>query len=476
MELLQIDGKEIPLLEPPQVQKASPRRILSTLFKHKLLITKVFFATSLPLLVLVLSLPTRYIATSRVLIKSSRAVLLSPTSEGGQLSLSPTLEAINTEIQIIRSREFLQQVAQEVNGTGGLGARLAVTPVKATNVIQISFTSTDPERAVKLANKAAELYLEHSLKVHKTQGIEEFYDEQEKKLQTELIKAEEALKEFQEREKIVDASVEVTSDLASLAGFERSLKETDSSIRETEEKIRVLGDQLKQQQATISSNKNVTVNPVYSQIMDRITKLELERDNLLQRYTSKDRLVVDKEAEIEELKKRLTTVEATKVGSENISLNDVHRRILGELLASKVQLRSLMEKKNSLTKQVADYSATAAAKKKKSFAYERLQQNINANKEALALYKKKAEEARISTAMDERKFGNASVLERAVFPLPRAGFAPMLLISAIILFSIAVAVGVVLGLEFLNTTLQDEVDVEEQTGLPVLGTIEYYRT
>ena len=43
---------------------------------------------------------------------------------------------------------------------------------------------------------------------------------------------------------------------------------------------------------------------------------------MLQRYTADDRLVKDKEAEIEELKKKLETVKETAVGSESISLNE----------------------------------------------------------------------------------------------------------------------------------------------------------
>src|SRR5262245_3549600 len=138
--------------------------------------------------------------------------------------------------------------------------------------------------------------------------------------------------------------------------------------------------------------------------MDKITKLELDRDNLLQRYTSTDRLVINKEKEIEELKERLKSVEATKVGSESISLNDVQRWILNELLAAKVQLRSLTERKDTLTKQVTKYSTTTAEKKQKGFEYDRLLQDVAASKKALDLYRQKAEEARISNAMDERKF------------------------------------------------------------------------
>src|SRR5262249_2563206 len=146
------------------------------------------------------------------------------------------------------------------------------------------------------------------IKVRKTQGIGAFYDEQEKKLRAELLKAEETLKVFQEKEKIIDAPQEVNADLTALASFERGLKETDSLIRETEQKIPVLEEQLKQQKATISSSQNITVNPVYQQIRTKLTQLELDRDSLLQRYTADDRLVKDKEAEIQELKKKLETV------------------------------------------------------------------------------------------------------------------------------------------------------------------------
>src|SRR5437764_8973876 len=123
-----------------------------------------------------------------------------------------------------------------------------------------------------------------------------------------------------------------------MAEFDKDVKEAESSIRQTEQRITVLDDQLKQQKATISSNTNITVNPVYQQMQSKLTQLEIERDGLLQRYTAEDRLVKDKQKEIDELKKNLEKIKPTSVGSESISLNDVHRRILNELLGARVQL------------------------------------------------------------------------------------------------------------------------------------------
>ena len=280
----------------------------------------------------------------------------------------PSPEMLNTEVQIIKSPQVAERVVKDVpfpyrvNGKTPpnlseraivqdgrlMKAMLVATPAKNSNVIEISLTSDYAQDwTAQAVNRAAELYLEEHVKVHRTQGVEQFYDEQEKKLLDQLTKAEDALKDFQQKENIIDAPQEVNADLGALASFQKTLNETNSLIRETEQRVAVLDEQLKQQKATISSNTNITVNPVYQQIQNKITQLQLQRDGLLQRYTPEDRTVKDKEKEIDQLKKQLETVKQTSVGSENVSLNEVHRRILNELLGARVQLKALNEKKDS---------------------------------------------------------------------------------------------------------------------------------
>jgi uncharacterized protein involved in exopolysaccharide biosynthesis len=480
---IEIDGREIPLLEPPHGDNDTPRRILYVLFKHKLFIAAVFFVVSLPIILYVLLQPKEYIATSKVLIKPGRAFLnISPTSGESSFRVFPSPEVINSEIQIIKSRELLQRLDKELPYPSGNGAdkkgntvgRLKATPIRLSNLIQISLQGSNPEWLARVVNRAAELYLEQTVKVHKTQGVEEFYDEQEKKLQMELIKAEMVLKEYQEKEKIVDAGPELSSSLTRVAAFETNLKTTESSIRETNERIRILEAQLKEQPENVSASKQVTVNPVYDQIRHKLTQLELERDSLLQRYTPNDRLVIDKGTEIVELKERLAKEQEKVVGSEAVSLNTIRQGILNSLLAARAEFNALEARRSSLLRQLAAYSSGAAELKRKSFTYDRLQQEVNTKKESLALYKKRAEEARISDAMDERKFSNAYLFEKATPPLPRAGFGPLLIIPAILLMSTGVAVGAAFAIEFLSTTLRSEADVEEKIGLPVLATIQHY--
>jgi uncharacterized protein involved in exopolysaccharide biosynthesis len=486
MDWLQIDGKEIPLLEPPESHKETPRRLLHVLFKYRRLVLYMSLSMSLSILAVILMMPQQYLAASKVFIKPTRAFLNFSGTSGrageDSISISPSLEVLNSEIQIIKSQELAQQLRKELpfpdKGWLSKGSpfSLNAAPVRGTNIIELSLVSTNPEWAARAVNRAAELYQEEHVKVHRTQGVEKFYDDQEKKLLEDLTRAEGALKRFQQEENIIDAPKEVNENLSAVAAFQRTLNETNSAIRETEQKIAVLEEQLKQQKATISSNTNITVNPVYMQMQTKLTQLELERDGLLQRYTSEDRLVKDKQKEIEELKKSLEKVKPTSVGSESVSLNDVHRRILNELLQARVLLRANNEKKAALTQQVGAYSATAAEKQRKGFEYDRLLGQVIAKRDSLKLYKQKAEEARISNAMDDQKFGNASIFERASLPLPSAGRSIFVWLFVVAFASLTISVSVAFLINYFDPALQDEVDVEAASQLPVLATIQHYQS
>jgi capsular polysaccharide biosynthesis protein len=76
--------------------------------------------------------------------------------------------------------------------------------------------------------------------------------------------------------------------------------------------------------------------------------------------------------------------------------------------------------------------------------------------------------------MDAQKFSNAYILERASLPLPRAGRSFLLMMLVTLIVAAGIAVAAAFGLEFLDSTVRNERDIEDQIGLPVLATIQYY--
>ena len=89
MDFLQIEGKEIPLLEAPQRHEDPPRRILYVLFKHKQLICVIFILLIVPMFLYLLFRSTYYLASAKVLINSREYLNLSPTGAQSTVNVAP---------------------------------------------------------------------------------------------------------------------------------------------------------------------------------------------------------------------------------------------------------------------------------------------------------------------------------------------------------------------------------------------------
>jgi uncharacterized protein involved in exopolysaccharide biosynthesis len=95
-------------------------------------------------------------------------------------------------------------------------------------------------------------------------------------------------------------------------------------------------------------------------------------------------------------------------------------------------------------------------------------------RENYLMYEKKAEEARVSRAMDDENIVNAGVVQQAlppVIPLPRnlLIWGPVSAMAGAVL-----GLALALGLEFFNLTIKDENDVERFLQVPVLATVRHF--
>src|SRR5262245_27035013 len=110
MERIEIDGQEIPLLEPPETHRNSPRRVLDVLFKRKRLISIIFLSISLPALVYLSLRPTLYEGKAKIFIKPTRAYM----NLTGSDPVIPGPQTLKSEIAIILSRELRQRLYKEL--------------------------------------------------------------------------------------------------------------------------------------------------------------------------------------------------------------------------------------------------------------------------------------------------------------------------------------------------------------------------
>jgi len=86
-------------------------------------------------------------------------------------------------------------------------ARTSLQPVRNTQLVKISFDSTDPDLAARVPNTLATIYIVADLeaRAEATRRSTQFLVKQSEELKTKLVESERALQVYREREKIIDA-------------------------------------------------------------------------------------------------------------------------------------------------------------------------------------------------------------------------------------------------------------------------------
>jgi len=474
--------------------------VLHVLFKRWRLAATLFILVALPGLIAASLRPPLYVATAKVLISTDRADLtIQPTDLTRLTTVNLNESVVNSEVHIIKSRELLEEVAQDMlagrldgnhienHGAGSrykppvrlgtqilrLANALAVTPIRNSNVIQIDYRASDPKTAARIVNRVVDRYLSRHAKVHGAKGLMRFYEEQRQALQENVRRAELALQEFADREGIVDPKSEIETAVRFIAETEAALRATNAAISGAEEKIRAIREQIAEQPPTLKKWEYVDINPVVTTLSEQLAERQVDRIALLRKYTEKDRHVRDNAEEIAELERRLReelrdrpTVSGRQVLGRN-PIRDERTRVLLELEST---LREQRARRASLEEQLSAASRHLVQLRAKSLEYDRLNQEVKNWRATYELYLKREEEARVSEAMDREEMVNVEVVQRPALPLPRAdnrqNSAMLALLSGLV-----VSIAGTFGVEYLNRPLKSERDVERYLGLPVLGAL-----
>jgi uncharacterized protein involved in exopolysaccharide biosynthesis len=348
---------------------------------------------------------------------------------------------------------------------------LEVTMIPNSELVEVAFSDENPKRATAIVNAILEAYPIHQASLYQNPLALAFYDKQKERLEPEIAMLENQLKEFETNENLVGLSAQKDQVLDLLEKTKDRLKGTDLDIEQNLGKIARLEKELLTEPATIVQSQD-RVDPSTKLLEERLTTLEIEKNELLQKYTEKDRRVQDKISEIEFIREKIASAPRGQIiVSERLAPNPVRMDMLKELAEQKVKLGQLYPKRETLIRQVGELHDELERLNTKGYEVQHLQEAIASKKESYALYSKKAEEARISGAMDQENLVNVKITDRALVPMaPVGGNAAILLLLAAIV-GIGSGVGGVLTLEYIRPTFHSEIDVERQLQLPVLALI-----
>jgi succinoglycan biosynthesis transport protein ExoP len=417
------------------------------------------------------------------------ASVKTPGSEGAVL--------INSEVEILTSRDLITQVAETVGierlmpgykgkdpteeAVRGIFASLRVSAVKESNIISVSYKNKDPELAVQVLQQLVRLYFEKHLEVHRSTGTFDFVSRQTDQLRTRLNETENQLKQLEDGAGIISSAETEASLNDQLVKSEEELSTTSAEYAAQQARMAEIDQGLSWAQAPQSSADNTTqqvtseVIQEYQALVARLTPLRQSETDLLARYTPQNRIVKLKHAQIEELDTQRQNMEKKYPGLlETVPAAATSQTARRDLVSEKAQLEALKAKTEALRARVNGIQARVKVFSEIGPKIAELKRTKEVEEESYKYYETSLEKARIDESLDPSRIPNISVVQKPLTAEKSSKDKKMVVLG--LAFGGAIAgLAVALLIEMvLDRSVKRPLEFEARLSIPLLLSIPYF--
>ena len=375
-----------------------------------------------------------------------------------------------TQYGLLKSRSLAERVAQELNlaskpefvsqepdratrqkiAAAILQGNFAVDPVPNSRLVQISYSSPNPQLAQQIANSFADNFINSNLerRYQASSYARTFLERQIAKVKGELERSERQLVAYAQQQSIINMAGKEGGDGSSLQGsslvaLNTALSAATSRRIAAEEKFRQARGQTASEVATGTAGLRTQRAGLEAEYQEKLTQFKPDYPEMV-RLRSK----------IEALDRALTAETGVLAGGGATTL-------LADFRAAAAEERQLQAQVNQLKNSVLDLRG-------RSIQYNILQRETDTNRSLYDALLQKYKEIGVAGGIGQNL---VSVVDRA--ETPGGAYTPNLILNLMIGFGLGLAGGLAaaLVLEFINDTIKTPDDVREKLHLASLGVI-----
>jgi uncharacterized protein involved in exopolysaccharide biosynthesis len=482
-----------------QNQASSLRDFLTVLFKHRNAILIIFFAIVVTVTIYSFLLPPTYEAKSSLLLKFGREYIYrSEIGERGSSDMRPLIplnqeEVINSEIQILTSRDLIDKVIQTIKVENiypemientsttvtpteaailKFEKQLSVEGIRKSSVIEVSFQHKDPHIAAKAVNLLVDLLKEKHLQVY-SDPKSSFLEQQLLAYDQRLKDSQNQLEAFKQKYQVFSLEEQRTLLLKQRTELDTSFKTSQNQIREFQNKL----SSLKTQMRAVSKDVPLYTETERYKIIDdakaQLLSLQLKEQELLQKYNENTALVINVRKEIKIVQDFIKKQEEDLTGKVRTGQNTVYQNVEEEMIRTQAEISSQEGKSATLREQIAQLDREMQTLDLRENDLQNLKRELAANEKNYKTYLEKVEEALISDNLNRQKMANISVIQAAAVPVRPIKPKKKLNIALGIILGAVSGLGFAFFSEYASESLSTPEGVERHLGLPVLSTVPY---
>ena len=429
----------------------------------------------------------------------------------GAASLLSSEAEINTQIEILKSRTIIEEVAGRLPPVStdktqsskmselyqylrnlltpilgespqeekpqslseivaSLRESISVASIPNTRLIRVSASSDDPEMAQLIASTTAQVFIERNISSRRreTTAALDFLTRETARIEENLRQTEEDLKEYKKKEGLAELSEKTRLVVERLSNLESQHESTRISRQELKNRLTEINSQLEKVSKVWVSSTYISDNPLVQMLRIRLTDLEIKHAQLSREFSSDDPQVTHIKAQIEETRKELERKVETVVAGKTESINPIYTGLYTRLVNYETEVNALQAKEDALASLVAEYGREVNRLPQQELTLARLQRSEQVNADLYAILVKAKNKAEIESASE---IGSIGVVDPALKPSspvkPKKKLNTLLgLLSGLIL-----GAGLAFLLEYSDKTIKTEDEAKKLLNLPILGVI-----
>lgn len=251
----------------------------------------------------------------------------------------------------------------KVSSPDSMKKLLKVKTIGGADVLEISYEDTDSKRAAAVINQLMKLYIENNIRINRAEAVaaRDFIAKELPETEMKVRKADAALRDFKEQNKVVNLEAESQSAVEATTLLEDEINKARAALADATARSQGLRGEIgmsSRQAVTASSlSESAGVQQVLEQYQKVESQLALERSRFEDGHPTIVNLASQKASLEALLKQRVqqATGNQEQVPSGNLQIGETKADITKTFVDAEVQRLGLAKQLDSLTKAYANY-------------------------------------------------------------------------------------------------------------------------
>lgn len=430
-----------------------------------------------------------YEAHGRLMLRVDRTATLlgfdsdksnSPQNTSLTLQSSP----LKTQTAVLTSASFVQKTIDALHLTDTKGRtlpavdllrRLKVKELPGADVLELQYQDSDPQRAATVVNHLMQDYLAYNIAFSRADAIavRQFILEQLPKTEATVKQADAALRQFKERNGVVDLEAQTRGWVQNQLAIEDAMVKAQTELAASTVRLSTLQQTtgMDAQTALQSSviSQSAGVQQALKEYQQAQTDLQALRGKYLDNYPSLVNLQRKEQALRDLLKQRVQEIDATAAERPTqLQIGETEQKVLQDLISTDLDRRTLQGRLDQLRRALLTYQQQSVKLPQLEQGQRELQRRLEA---AQSTYQRLLTKLQETQVVENQNTGSAEIIEPAIVPSSASTKKSFILIAGGIMGGLVLAVLAMIVLELQDQRLKSAREAKKLFDYKVLGSI-----